>query len=307
MARLTRVAALALAAYLLGWLLIPKPFRFEDARHHGRRSPPKTMVQLPVALSAQQTFGPPEARRIPLVIHQSAESRLVHRDVAAASRCWRDAAERGFFDYRFHDAAAQRAFVRARGGEKLLAAFEAAATFARRTRLWRALLLYEEGGLYASMDARLDAPATLWLLVVTRPGDAAILGCARAGRPWRGLSRCRFDDGVLAFAPGHPILALYLGAVASPKARGAGARALSDAAARAGFRPGCDGTLAASGDGDWNARFLAGALGGGGGAAPADDDADDDAARAPPRWFPPISPAEHRTSWANLTCLWRAH
>ena len=161
MARLTRVAALALAAYLLGWLLIPKPFRFEDARHHGRRSPPKTMVQLPVALSAQQTFGPPEARRIPLVIHQSAESRLVHRDVAAASRCWRDAAERGFFDYRFHDAAAQRAFVRARGGEKLLAAFEAAATFARRTRLWRALLLYEEGGLYASMDARLDAPATL--------------------------------------------------------------------------------------------------------------------------------------------------
>ncbi|KAH8069850.1 dihydrofolate reductase [Aureococcus anophagefferens] len=152
-----------------------------------------------------------------------------------------------------------RAFVRARGGEKLLAAFEAATTFARRTRLWRALLLYEEGGLYASMDARLDAPATLWLLVVTRQNDAAILGCARSGRPWRGLSRCRFDDGVLAFAPGHPIRAL-------PRRRRCGlrrrrlerasSRAPSAAAARA--------------------------------AAPADNGDD---GGAPPRRFPPISPA----------------
>lgn len=320
-----RVAQIALVVYFFYFVMVPRQWRFEDARYSARerrrvKPPPRTVVRLPAYRGPQQSFDVSN-RRIPLVIHQGGPSGLVDHEVADASRAWRMAAERGFFEYKFHDGAAQDTFVRDACGDVrgLCEAYEAeTSTEAEKHRLWRALLLYVEGGVYADLDTTLARPNDLFLQIVRQPDVDALAGCVAAAT-YRGSALCRVDTGVMAYGPGHPILAEYLASFPGAVRLGEGATGpglLAASVAVAGFRPTCDGELAFSADRRWNVRtFPAAFLDGAArrvaldGVAPPGDADDADDPSTPPRWWPPGDSTWDTARWGarNVTCLWRDH
>lgn len=276
---------------------------------------------------ATAAFAGP-ARNIPLVVHQTAPTFDLPAGMRTATETWIASG----FEHRLYDDAAVAAYVGSRGDAATRAAFAGAATGAARADLWRVLVLYCDGGVYADVDTLLvDAPR-LVALVAGGAGDA-VAGCWEQGEAYGAYQRCVLDQSLMAYRAGHPILRAYLDAAPRAALDAAGSRlaadawrltgpgALSRAAVDAGFRPRCDGSLSASlgstlrsldtwmlgGAARPKYRGYAKDLARAGATAWDFDDGDDDDVAARPYWATRENVAA-ATFWpkANATCLWRA-
>jgi len=98
------------------------------------------------------------------------------------------------YEYVYYSDAAMREYVRRRGGlfPRFSEAFAKATSGAMRCDLWRYLLVWSEGGVYADADAVLNRP----LREVLRDEDQAVTG----------FGQDAMEQFVLAYRPRHPIM-----------------------------------------------------------------------------------------------------
>ena len=131
---------------------------------------------------------------IPRVIHQTHKSDLLELPpgLRAAVATWDQL--NPDFEHVYYPEAAVRAYVRQRGAmvEGFAAAYAKATSGAMRCDLWRYLLLWAEGGVYADADALLQRP----LRKVMRDEDEALTGFGQDG----------LEQFVMAYRPRHPII-----------------------------------------------------------------------------------------------------
>ena len=156
----------------------------------------------------------PQRQRIPRTIRQTHNASLADLPpgMRAAADTWR--ALNPEYEYCWFDDAAVRAYVGAFGGAfgGFREAFADAPSGAMRCDMWRALVTYREGGVYADADTVLRRA----LREVLRPADDAVSG---VGHEAHGL-----EQFILAYSPRHPVmLRLIERMLAELRARGGAA------------------------------------------------------------------------------------
>ena len=152
-------------------------------------------------------------QRIPRVVHQTAPPEIgqLPAGMARAAASW--FARNPDYEHVYYSDAALAAYVRRHGREVpgFDAAHAAARSGAERADLWRALVVWREGGVYADIDTQ----CLTALYAVIRPHDDAVSG---VGHREHGP-----EQFLLAYAPRHPIIERYLfDAVAGVNAGAAG-------------------------------------------------------------------------------------
>ena len=142
----------------------------------------------------QATRPAQSVQRIPRVIYQTfrSEYAALPSRMAAATRTWAGELNREYA-YAYFSDEAMALYMQAEGHRfaNLTAAYTAASTGAERCDLWRALLMWVEGGVYADIDTRLLSP----LRETIRPDDDAVSGVGDMGD---------LHQWLLAYAPRHP-------------------------------------------------------------------------------------------------------
>ncbi|EOD35070.1 hypothetical protein EMIHUDRAFT_227827 [Emiliania huxleyi CCMP1516] len=101
------------------------------------------------------------------------------------------------YHWRYVNDTEQRAQVHRLGSRMLVQAYDSALTGAARCDLWRALIIYKHGGVYADVDTTLLTP----LSKLIRDDDEGLSGIGQRGD---------LHQWFLACAPGHPLLAHLL-------------------------------------------------------------------------------------------------
>ena len=165
--------------------------------------------------AANRTAATAPHQRIPRTIRQTHNASLANLPpgMRAATHTWR--ALNPEYEYCWFDDAAVRAYVRAHGGafDGFREAFAAAPSGAMRCDMWRALVTFREGGVYADADTVLRRA----LREVLRPADDAVSG---VGHEAHGL-----EQFILAYSARHPVMrALIDGMLVEIAARGGAAR-----------------------------------------------------------------------------------
>lgn len=134
-------------------------------------------------------------QQIPKVIrqtHKPAKFQWLPVEVRQLAMTYR--LENPAYDYEYYGDAAMRAVVDKYGHliHNFSQAFDKATSGAMRADLWRYLLLWVEGGVYADIDTKALRPLPI------RPDDHAVSGC---GHFFHGV-----EQFILAYAPKHPVL-----------------------------------------------------------------------------------------------------
>jgi hypothetical protein len=131
---------------------------------------------------------------VPRVIHQThkASRAALPSGLSAAVASW-DALNPEY-EHVYYSEAAMAAYVAARAAlfPGFQQAYDKATSGAMRCDLWRYLLIWSEGGVYADADAVLQRP----LSTVLRPTDQALTG----------LGQDALEQYALIYAPHHPII-----------------------------------------------------------------------------------------------------
>ena len=139
-------------------------------------------------------------QRIPRVVHQTAPPEIgrLPTGMARAAASW--FARNPDYEHVYYSDAALAAYVRRHGREVpgFDAAHAAARSGAERADLWRALVVWREGGVYADIDTQ----CLTALYAVIRPHDDSVSG---VGHREHGP-----EQFVLAYAARHPIVERYL-------------------------------------------------------------------------------------------------
>lgn len=165
-------------------------YRHSSARAWGCANLPSTTCR--PALTEALPHG--AAPLVPRIIHQTHKSGLFElpAGLRAAIATWDEL--NPDFEHVYYPEAAMRAYVRQRGEmvEGFAAAYAKATSGAMRCDLWRYLLLWAEGGVYADADSLLQRP----LSEVIRDEDEALTGFGQDG----------LEQFVMAYRPRHPII-----------------------------------------------------------------------------------------------------
>jgi hypothetical protein len=108
-----------------------------------------------------------------------------------ATKSWRELNPN--YDYRYFDDDAQRHYVVTHGSSALKKAYHAATSGAAKCDLWRCLIIYREGGIYADVDTTLLKP----LDQILNTTDQGLSGIGLDGD---------LHQWFLAYAPQHPLM-----------------------------------------------------------------------------------------------------
>ena len=156
------------------------------------------MPSCPIGCACRPARGLAADQRIPRTIHQT--HKLARAALPAglqnATTTWEEL--NLDYEYRYYDDRGMQSYVDLHGGDvrRFREAYKIAASGAMRCDLWRYLLIWREGGVYADADAVLRQP----LRSLIHDDDDGLAG----------FGQDALEQHVLAYAPRHPIIGRVL-------------------------------------------------------------------------------------------------
>ncbi|WP_244642318.1 glycosyltransferase family 32 protein [Chelatococcus reniformis] len=153
---------------------------------------------------ADSQLRTPAARRIPRLIHQYWDSRVIPDDVAELTRSWSE--HNPAWIYRRFDRSEAQEYLRSNFGPSAARAFRRTRHAAQQADLFRLAVLLVEGGVYADADDRclasLDAPTSSASLLLRQEHLGSIANNFIAAEPGNSIIAGAFELAVESIARG---------------------------------------------------------------------------------------------------------